>query len=225
MINNDDKLDYALQRILRIAISNFIKINSDVKINGLLLSDAILTGDGKIPQEYVQYVVLEDLQDARSLVFVIAPIVLRIQIDTLILELKDDTTPITIQEYPSEIELIDNKQDDSLNFHKEKITVLYKPGHYDILYRERDIREYPLLSQYDKLIEPQKVIKRDDDIPIPLFNSKPGEELKAHLIENQDDNQNDIQQAGPNSVHNNSCLLYTSPSPRDLSTSRMPSSA
>eukprot|EP00829_Urostomides_striatus_P009317 TRINITY_DN2043_c0_g1_i1.p1 TRINITY_DN2043_c0_g1~~TRINITY_DN2043_c0_g1_i1.p1 ORF type:complete len:184 (+),score=22.29 TRINITY_DN2043_c0_g1_i1:237-788(+) len=178
MINNDDKLDYALQRILRIAISNFIKINSDVKINGLLLSDAILTGDGKIPQEYVQYVVLEDLQDARSLVFVIAPIVLRIQIDTLILELKDDTTPITIQEYPSEIELIDNKQDDSLNFHKEKITVLYKPGHYDILYRERDIREYPLLSQYDKLIEPQKVIKRDYDIPISQpFNSKPVEEL------------------------------------------------
>eukprot|EP00831_Metopus_contortus_P030653 TRINITY_DN25093_c0_g1_i2.p1 TRINITY_DN25093_c0_g1~~TRINITY_DN25093_c0_g1_i2.p1 ORF type:complete len:162 (+),score=38.31 TRINITY_DN25093_c0_g1_i2:52-537(+) len=29
----------------------------------------------------------------------------------------------------------------------------------------------------------------------------------------------------PKSPHSNSCLLYTSPSPRDLSTSRMPSSA
>ena len=28
-----------------------------------------------------------------------------------------------------------------------------------------------------------------------------------------------------NEFNNNSCLLYTSPSPRDLSTSRMPSSA
>ena len=28
-----------------------------------------------------------------------------------------------------------------------------------------------------------------------------------------------------NSIHPSSCLLYTSPSPRDLSTSRMPSSA
>ena len=28
-----------------------------------------------------------------------------------------------------------------------------------------------------------------------------------------------------NNVHGNYCLLYTSPSPRDLSTSRMPSSA
>ena len=28
-----------------------------------------------------------------------------------------------------------------------------------------------------------------------------------------------------NELHNNCCLLYTSPSPRDLSTSRMPSSA
>ena len=35
----------------------------------------------------------------------------------------------------------------------------------------------------------------------------------------------DLINRGPNNVDTLTCLLYTSPSPRDLSTSRMPSSA
>ena len=35
----------------------------------------------------------------------------------------------------------------------------------------------------------------------------------------------DILKVSTNKIHPNTCLLYTSPSPRDLSTSRMPSSA
>ena len=48
--------------------------------------------------------------------------------------------------------------------------------------------------------------------------------------EEEDDNMPDQQGAGGNAAGNagnaaGNCLLYTSPSPRDLSTSRMPSSA
>ena len=48
-----------------------------------------------------------------------------------------------------------------------------------------------------------------------------GEELANHLLKNETANaiENTVRQYG------NICLLYTSPSPRDLSTSRMPSSA
>ena len=47
----------------------------------------------------------------------------------------------------------------------------------------------------------------------------------AHMYENEDIVGEAVQQSGLSRSEFFICLLYTSPSPRDLSTSRMPSSA
>ena len=51
------------------------------------------------------------------------------------------------------------------------------------------------------------------------------EKIKTHLVKNGYRVTIVEQRGYPLSRLDNSCLLYTSPSPRDLSTSRMPSSA
>ena len=51
---------------------------------------------------------------------------------------------------------------------------------------------------------------------------------KIEIIENAFENINDINSSSSSDIISaieSTCLLYTSPSPRDLSTSRMPSSA
>ena len=61
-----------------------------------------------------------------------------------------------------------------------------------------------------------------------IFDKTPSElALDATGISNlwKDDKKNESQIAENNKREDNNCLLYTSPSPRDLSTSRMPSSA
>ena len=51
------------------------------------------------------------------------------------------------------------------------------------------------------------------------FNMTHGATLAGHSVEHA------IKRAGIEAAEVDDCLLYTSPSPRDLSTSRMPSSA
>ena len=82
----------------------------------------------------------------------------------------------------------------------------------------------------DAISDPDEAITTAQEIGFPLIIKaafggggrgmriveKPSE-LQARLAEAQDEAQN--------AFGNSACLLYTSPSPRDLSTSRMPSSA
>ena len=68
-------------------------------------------------------------------------------------------------------------------------------------------------------VRPHKVVQA---AKWPINNSALYKEEGIALCENW---QNDQESDFDNSVHDKSCLLYTSPSPRDLSTSRMPSSA
>ena len=55
----------------------------------------------------------------------------------------------------------------------------------------------------------KRVIQKEDIMPLDVYTSQ-RKELRKSILEFKKDR---------------SCLLYTSPSPRDLSTSRMPSSA
>lgn len=93
-----------------------------------------------------------------------------------------------------------------MNFHQEKLTVLFKPGHYDVLYREQDIEEYPLLKQYDVLIEPLKPVKEPPKKPILPPDPKPAQpkkpdplpsnELKAPLLPKKKEEKNNNEHKG-----------------------------
>ena len=73
-------------------------------------------------------------------------------------------------------------------------------------------------SQYKTEIENSEQIRTEPEGKINLA-SNPTIKQEAPIV---------VASSGPISgkdIYNNVCLLYTSPSPRDLSTSRMPSSA
>ena len=61
-------------------------------------------------------------------------------------------------------------------------------------------------------------------IVTPTWKEDAEKEL-SNAISAVDQQLSQLEQEGQQIVSNISCLLYTSPSPRDLSTSRMPSSA
>ena len=61
-----------------------------------------------------------------------------------------------------------------------------------------------------------------------IFNGLPikgGEEVKIHITSPIEEHRDKSPGVFEITMYVNTCLLYTSPSPRDLSTSRMPSSA
>lgn len=64
--------------------------NQDLNLNGMSIENAVNQADGMLLQEYRINIVLANNEDARSIVFIIAPIILRIQIDTVVLDLKDN---------------------------------------------------------------------------------------------------------------------------------------
>ena len=70
------------------------------------------------------------------------------------------------------------------------------------------------------------IFHQDYDIPLPKnhrFSSSKFGDLYTLLIDTE--LSKDAEVFIPAPAKDNHCLLYTSPSPRDLSTSRMPSSA
>ena len=78
-------------------------------------------------------------------------------------------------------------------------------------------------DQYSYILYPNKKLPgflEKNIIPADRFKTS---RLLSELV--SDGNKQIVNQDKSGSYHFNSCLLYTSPSPRDLSTSRMPSSA
>jgi hypothetical protein len=68
-------------------IYNFCKNNPDLQIDGLALQTQVTE---MLFQEFLENVILEDKQLARSLIFVVAPLCLRISINVLVLDMKDN---------------------------------------------------------------------------------------------------------------------------------------
>ena len=80
---------------------------------------------------------------------------------------------LPIQSHPAELENIDFKLADLLNFHQNKVTVLLSSGHYDILYREEDFKEYPSLKLYDLANEKDLREKIEhEDLKVQINNIK-----------------------------------------------------
>lgn len=56
-----------------------------------------------------------------------------------------------MQEYKSATNEYRYEEEDDLNLHAETITLLYIPGHYDVIYTKKDVEEYPLICVYDNI--------------------------------------------------------------------------
>ena len=73
---------------------------------------------------------------------------------------------------------------------------------------------FPVDDESDNSIIEQK---NKDNVPIPISPPAPNNNANESNIPNNNNQ--------PNTAQSNTCLLYTSPSPRDRTRSRMPSSA
>ena len=91
------------------------------------------------------------------------------------------------------------------------------------IFRKMPRREANYLSLQEWIKKKKIPRKLSDDVNILTHKYRQGNILNINTAKNEINKL--ISAANPKLVFSNTCLLYTSPSPRDLSTSRMPSSA
>ena len=77
-------------QILRIMISNYIINYKDTTINKVVLSDTVVNAHGITLDEFVEDVVLKLNSYAKTIVMIIAALVLRININVLMCEMYDE---------------------------------------------------------------------------------------------------------------------------------------
>ena len=75
-------------------------------------------------------------EDARSLLIPILPLILRIKIRTALLDRSTQANEVYIEDCKAHMEDYVSPFDETLNLEDNCITLLLKPGHYDILYSE-----------------------------------------------------------------------------------------
>ena len=118
--------------------------------------------------------------------------------------------------------LVDLEYDDYKPFTVKKLKVicsaygLRKSGRKDDLIRR--IMEHYQQQPPAPVEEDEKESDSSTETHVSLHEGDSDSEESDFLLSEDDDADSDSEEAGD-------CLLYTSPSPRDLSTSRMPSSA
>lgn len=122
------------------------------------LADAI-SQDSATVQEFAENIVIQNYEDARTIITLILPLVLRIQINILIFDVEDKVKKTSKEEtFPSRTENLNYVLNDSLDFHDDIITVMYRPGHYEILYKggyyENEIEKYDMIA-IDPIPEPE----------------------------------------------------------------------
>ena len=101
----------------------------------------------------------------------------------------------------------------------------HKPTYSDFSFVERR-REFEAPTNRLKIVFKNFFITSDDTGDFFTASSYPsGSESLIPVDRNYGQSVNDLIDIRPRVAEYNTCLLYTSPSPRDLSTSRMPSSA
>lgn len=66
-------------------IYNFIEVNHDVEINGMKIDEIF----GTTYKEFNENIVIKDGEDAKDAIYVVAPIVLRIQISIVMCDVND----------------------------------------------------------------------------------------------------------------------------------------
>ena len=135
MVLSSPQFDWALIRFLRRCVFNFLKLNENFVINDIPLKTVILE-DANSMEEYRNKIVLQDGEDARNLILVVLPLVLRIGINIVELDLKDKRNDNFTQLYEATAPKYYFSLKDSLNLHQDSISILLKPGHYDGIYKK-----------------------------------------------------------------------------------------
>ncbi len=207
MVLLNECFDHALIRYMRRLAYNFIQNNRRFAINGLPIEE-IVGVESETLDSYSENVILKQYEDARHLVFSILPLVLRVNLCIMLLDMKDKKVKQTVKEvYPAKVENFAYFKGDTLDLQQDTIYVLLKPGHYDILYKDEyyktELMEYDW-GYVDKLLPPQQV------------NNNNGNPKGSHsfITERQIPSPQKLVPAHPNSfVHPANLLQGRSPSP------------
>ena len=182
MFYTSNQFDLAVIKMLRYLVSNFVLINPDFTFNDLSIRTTIEIVEGMTLDTFCKNEILKLGVDARSIILLILPLVLRINIITVLLDLQakqPDTRDNFTETYCSISPNMIYRLEDSLNFHNKDIYICLKPGHYDALYTHEfmeqeypQIKNYCLDAYYDiQAIEREKkrnaikyIFKKEDDI-------------------------------------------------------------
>ena len=152
-----------LVKIFRTWISNFFIANSTLKLNDIELRHFI--DKPHSVENYCKEFIIKEGTSAKESILYVGPLILRINLKVLILD-NEKTIPVTlliaqanqnpIVDYPSATANLNNHFDDKLNFHNETIWLLFKPGHYDLIYSYECIAAHTIIKDWKKLIEEEK---------------------------------------------------------------------
>ena len=167
MVVHSEYFDQALIKLARWLVANFLLYNSDFSINEIPITDAIMAEEMNV-EEYMNNIVLCMGEDAKNLILYIMPIVLRINIKLVLMDLGKEVAHNYIETIPSRVPYISYTTDDSLNLHDETICILLKPGHYDALYEDEYISNNNIL-----LANPMPSrVAHTERIPIEFLNNQ-----------------------------------------------------
>lgn len=76
-------------RIVRVYSARFLVENENLKIEGQTLKSVIHNCTQKSVQDYIKDIVLKDKEDARDAILIVTPIVFRITLTVVLLELSE----------------------------------------------------------------------------------------------------------------------------------------
>ncbi len=145
---------------LRHMVARFLERNSKIVVNGLSL-EAAVRNEFLAMDEFVRNVVLPPRTDARLIVIAVTPLVLRISLDCVVVDLQDRDTAdkLVVETFSARAAGLDHTRGDGLDLHAETLAVMMGPGHYDILYPRVVVQGTvgTVLSSYDLDLNRPKV--------------------------------------------------------------------
>lgn len=81
--------------MLRRMIHTFISLNKSIKLQDINIQEGIQP-DAKSIEEYLENIVLKEREEARTIIIVITPLVLRISLEVILLDFYDEVFMIII---------------------------------------------------------------------------------------------------------------------------------
>jgi hypothetical protein len=149
-------------------------INSRLKINEVALTDAIQSEYANMG-EYVEYTIFPEREDARLLSIIVAPLVLRISIECVVVDVTSEgfSDKIVTEFVNARVPGFEHRLPDALNFHDRHLCVLFKPGHYDIIYPSEYVcrNHGRLILTYDAPIRSPD--SDNESLPPPISQPQP----------------------------------------------------
>jgi len=122
---------------LKIICCNFLEVNRDFVINGYEMDDLVKDEENKSIIDFKSNAVFPFKINPTSVVPYILALLLRCKIEIHYINSQTFAKGIQFLEYKAEDDNYDFIFDDKLNFHKQSIKLLLRPGHYDLISDQR----------------------------------------------------------------------------------------